>query len=33
MLIVIRDFNEEMDNFKEVTDSIRNEIYGIWGEV
>lgn len=33
MLIIIRDFNDEVDNFKEVTESIRNEIYGIWSEV
>ncbi|EAR99602.2 ROOT HAIR defective 3 GTP-binding protein (macronuclear) [Tetrahymena thermophila SB210] len=33
MLIIIRDFNDEVDNFKEVTESIRNEIYGIWGEI
>ena len=33
ILIVIRDFNDETDNFDEVCNSVKENIYSIWGEV
>jgi len=33
LLIVIRDFNDQVENFTEICDSIKAEIYGIWAEV